>query len=226
MPRKKNVMTRYRPYRRKRRQRNTRNYAHLSVRSAFPRSVMVKLRYSQTISLNPGIGTASNYVFKANDTYDPDTTGVGGQPKGRDQWVTFYNHQTVYGSKITAHFSNQNNEPIVGGITLKDDAVTDSNIDSLKEDSESVWKYIAGKSGGPTEKNVSKTFSCRKFFNVKNPKDSTDLSAPVTTSPSELAQYHIWVAAQDETTDVGTVYINVIIEYIVLFSEPKDLGRS
>ena len=60
---------------------------------------------------------------------------------------------------------------------------------------------------------VSKTFSAKKFFNVANVLDNISrIGAPRTANPSEKAFF--------------AMSILVTVEYIVVFSEPRELAQS
>jgi len=58
-----------------------------------PQRFITKHKYSTTFtigSLNPV------YRFRMNSLYDPDRSGVGHQPLGRDEWASWYNRYRVY----------------------------------------------------------------------------------------------------------------------------------
>ena len=70
-------------------------------RDPFPAVEKYQLRYSQTVTINPGIGTCGVYKFRANSIFDPDYTGIGHQPYGHDNLESIYQHYTVDSSTIT-----------------------------------------------------------------------------------------------------------------------------
>lgn len=60
-------------------------------------------------------GQGSSYVFKLNSLHDPDATGVGHQPYGRDQWAAFYNKYYVYKTYCEVWINNTNLDVISSG---------------------------------------------------------------------------------------------------------------
>lgn len=63
-------------------------------------SQTVRLCYSQVKNYNPSAGIQSQQIYRANSIFDPDYTGVGGQPPGADQWFNFYKKVTIVSSTI------------------------------------------------------------------------------------------------------------------------------
>ena len=45
-------------------------------------------------------GTLSFTQFRLNSLHDPYETGIGGQPRGYDQFCQFYQRYLVYGCKV------------------------------------------------------------------------------------------------------------------------------
>lgn len=55
----------------------------------------VKLPYVDSINLTTTYGANQNYIFRMNSLFDPDYTGTGHQPKGRDLWASMYDYYAV-----------------------------------------------------------------------------------------------------------------------------------
>lgn len=203
-------------------------------RAAIADSQLIKLRYGSLVTIDPTFGTPISHVFSANSIFDPDRTGVGHQPLGHDQWATFYDHYTVIGSKITAQFMPTGDGPTtrsnsaVCSIMLKDDTTpVTAGTEEVLEQTGVVYKYLGQGSSGAARLKLVKKFSAKKFFNITDIKDNTQLSGKMGSSnPSEEAYYHVNVAPIDNTTDPSPVQVAVLIEYIVLLSERKDLVTS
>lgn len=88
---------------RRMRKRNYKTPRNLRVvklpRQMWPQRVMAKLDYYDTIPIGNGVSTYAEYVFSMNSIYDPDVTGTGHQPRGRDQWANMYNKYIVRGCR-------------------------------------------------------------------------------------------------------------------------------
>lgn len=59
----------------------------------------IKMVYSDFRSVT-SVVNQGEYVYRLNSVFDPDFTGVGGQPDGFDQWKTLYNQYRVVASDI------------------------------------------------------------------------------------------------------------------------------
>lgn len=70
--------------------------------TGIPDRTLMKFRYTTFLQLD---GLPSQvYYFRGNSLFDPDFSGIGGQPTGLDQWANFYNKYKVYASKIQVTF--------------------------------------------------------------------------------------------------------------------------
>lgn len=199
-----------------------------------PESRMVKLRYVEEVTLNPP-GTATTYNFSCNSLYDPNTTGIGHQPLMYDMMATLYDHYIVLGAKITAHFwcelADQNYVGVVG-IKLNDDLsmMPTGGIQNAIEHGNKYTKYKYLRllaSGDKTQATVTHKYSAKKFHGVKDTRDNRNhLGAAVTGSPEEQAYFTLFYGHTDGSTDVNLVRCQVVIDYIVEFSEPRDQAQS
>lgn len=216
-----------RRYRRKKRKYN-RKRALVLKKSPMPRRYLTKLRYAENgLSVNPGGGLVAEYIFRANDCFDPNQSGVGHQPRGFDQLMPLYNHFTVLGSRITIHVSNEgNNESIACFLTLQGESTTQTNPIDLMERQDVKNIVLAPKGGGNTNGKLSYNFSAKRFFGPNQPMDDTSQRGDVTQSPSEQAYYHFGCVALNGSTDVAAIPFNVTIDYIVMFHEPNDVASS
>lgn len=79
--------------------------AYSGLNPVFPR-LRTRLHYADTFtvttSVGPGIGNA---IFNLNGLFDPDSSGVGHQPMGFDQFSTLYNRYRVFNTHWTIRMS-------------------------------------------------------------------------------------------------------------------------
>lgn len=215
---------RKRPYRKRtyRRRRLVSN----SVPSGMPVQRVAKLRYVEKITLSSTVGGLQTWVWGANNIFDPNVSGTGHQPMGHDQWAGLFNHYVVLGSKIHLQVSSASTpiSPAYCGVYLTDSATAPySNYEEYIEARKGEAKLISQDSTRTTH--LNNKFSAKKFFNVKDVKDNIDrLGALVGVSPNEQAYYASWYQTANGSTD--TAAFLAVIDYIVLYSEPKDLTKS
>lgn len=200
--------------------------------NAFPNSYTAKLRYVEEVSLNPAAAGIVSYVFRANDCFDPNLTGVGHQPKGFDELMSRYDHFSVIGSKIVVKYMP--NTPQAGntsymGVYLSDNGTRvtgHANVSDLLE-SRGAGRYITvGDSAFSGRKNkVYNTFSAKKFFRKKEIIGDSLYRGDVATSPTEQAYFEIYSASVGGV-DSSAINLLVVIDYLVVFTERKYLGQS
>lgn len=95
-----------RPMQNKRRRKTTRrtNYKRKTTLVNHSNTVIApryitSMKYSDRYSLaNPVAGIPVSQIWNLNSTFDPDSTGVGHQPFGRDQIASLYNRYRVFGA--------------------------------------------------------------------------------------------------------------------------------
>lgn len=194
-----------------------------------PKNRVMKFRYTTQHTLTSAVGVLTNRQYRANGCHDPDITGIGHQPYGWDQITAFYNHYVVLGSKITVQFTPQTDNVAnagVIGLYLSDDTTHGfTSYTTFIEAQKGGWRIINGGSSEP--KSISCKFSAKEFFNVKDVKDNVArLGSSVTTSTSEEAVYNLFYQAADESSTATNLNVVVMIDYIVAFSEPKDIPAS
>ena len=185
----------------------------------------IKHRYFYSDQLNPGVGgiNAVN-VFSANSLHDPDVTGSGAQPRGFDQIKELYDHYTVVGAKITVVFMSQSGTtvPIICGIALADSATTHTaTVDYMEQ------RNVVSGGLGETDARTTlvKTFSARKFLGRPHPLSEDDLRGTALTSPNERAYFHVF-ASPTYSVDAGAISYYAIIDYLAVWTEPKNPDQS
>lgn len=208
-----------------------------AILSGFPDRQLVKLRYSQEVTLDPGPGGISQHIFRANSLYDPDFTGIGHQPYLYDQWSEVYSHYCVLGSRMTATLvtvNTLNQDPGYYGILLSDDTNGTTNFTSIDNVFESKlssnpWR-MSGSANTIQASNykssaLSRNFSAKKFFGVKNVNDGDAYTALTGANPAKIAYFCLWNASIATNDPAPSVY-RIVIDYIALMSKANVLPGS
>lgn len=198
----------------------------MGVPSGMPLQRMAKLRYVEQNTQTSTTGGLQTWVWSANGLYDPNISSTGHQPMGFDQWANLFNHYVVLGSKITIRVSQRDgsSNPFYYGVILTDDSSAPySTYSSYIEAKKGTFRYSAQGQQKPVT--VMSKYSAKKFYNITDVKDNLDrIGAPVTANPDDQGYFTTWIQTTNATTQA--VEALVVIDYIVMFSEPKDLNAS
>lgn len=208
----------YHPYRRRRKA-----LASMGTPSGMPTTRIAKMRYCTQVALSSTLGSLATHQFSASGIYDPDITGVGHQPMGFDQWAALFNHYVVIGSKISAYITHSSTSFGMVNLYLSDDASTPYT--STLEFTEAKKGTFTVISNQRTPAKLYSKYSAKKFFNITDVKDNLDrIGAPNNANPTDTAVYNLVY----QTTDASTHALDaiVVIDYLVLWSEPKDISVS
>lgn len=198
-------------------------------KAPIPNRFATKLRYADNFTLQPVSGLVAAHLWNANSCYDPDVTGTGHQPRGFDQFMAMYDHFTVIGSKITAWFCGSSgsatNSPTMIGIALKDFTTLPSTKNDYMEGRNVVSTMLAFDNETHEVKKLTKTFSTKKFLGVSKPLASSVLRGSASADPAEDAYFHVFAQAL-QPANIDPIRVQVVIDYLVVFTEPKQPSQS
>lgn len=193
------------------------------------RTKLQKFRYVEQISLTAGVSTPATFTFRANGMFDPDArVGLGHQPIGFDQLMTFYNHYTVLGAKLKATFISQGptasvNSAVVG-IELSGNATPTTALNDIYEQGHSKVAVMSNGNAGQV-KSVIHKLSVKKFLG-QNPLDEDANAGTISSDPAELIYFHVFVAGTNSTVNPAVVDVLLELEQTALLHEPKPLAGS
>ena len=190
-----------------------------------PDKLRVRMRYFFKFDLDiSAIG--QDFVFRANGCFDPEVTGVGGQPRGFDQYATLYDRYVVTSSKITINaFSPTNAQPFMLSVRAHDSGVSsDANSADVVELPGNSFSLAPAFDN--TRKKVVTSVNVAKFYNRSGGvQDDDDLVAGFTVDPTTQIRYTV-TAIPEGTSAGGDVRIMGWIDYRVMLLEPKKVGAS
>ena len=197
------------------------------------RTFKTTLKYVRNFNLEgTGAGDVATHKFYANGIFNPNVTDSADahQPMGFDQIKLFYNHYTVIGSKIKVRAIGDSNVNCIVGCRLADNMYVPGDVADILERGDLSYRHMTHTNASynyPAQRvTLGRKFSAERFFGVKGIIGNDDYTAPITESPQEGAFYNVFLAPINSSEVVGTVQCTVEIEYIVVFTEPKNLQRS
>lgn len=196
----------------------------------FPKSTTIKLRYVETITLDPVSGGVAKKNFSANGMYDPNITGTGHQPSNYDTWLSQYDHYTVQKSNISVQFVPHQTStvtPGILGIIMSDGGTAVSTLGSLDAILEQPYnkranQLVAGITVSNPLSKVTRTFSASRFFGKTRAVVLGDdaYRGTVTSNPPDQAFFEVYYYSVNGN-DPGLITVIVTIEYEAVMSERR-----
>ncbi len=234
MPRRKRSYARRRRSRRKRTyKKRRRNYVSRFVPSGIPASRVSRMRFVHSANLLSAGDTLVSTDISANSIYNPLLTSLNNkQPLGFDQMSTLFNRYMVVGSRARVIFNQQADTRVAWNcwvgvhLTDADQLVPYTNHEGYIEAKKGTYTQLI------SQRNQARTLYCnfspKGWFNVTDLKDNAELGSVVTGNPEKQAQFHLWQQHinSETTSQRNEVQYTIIIDYMVLWSEPAEIARS
>lgn len=227
MPKRKHAATKIQRSFRSRKK--TRRYPDLPL-GGNPSSKTVRLRYCEEIAIDANGSVISTHPFRANGMFDPNAHGVGHQPMGFDQQMSYYDHFTVIGSKCEMRYlpnGTNNQRPAYFGVALADDStvLNGLNKNNLLETRLKTYPGVAGAVNLNWTQIRRMGFSAKKFFKKSAVVDDTGYRGSASADPVEQAFFIPWVY-NIAGVDPSALNFLITIEYIAVLTEPKVITGS
>jgi len=164
------------------------------------------------------------YVFVANGLFDPDFTGTGHQPMGFDQMMLSYNHYCVMASRILVTARNQSPTTVTVSIANRADSVSINVPEQIQEYGLNNQTTLEANGVQGDQVVLESRFNVRRMVGVDDPLDDPNLQGNIASNPVEGEYFHIqqWDTNNNDTN----VHYDVVIEFTVVFTEPRVLTES
>ncbi len=199
----------------------------------FPRNYTAKLRYVEEFSLDVGMGLNEHITYSANDLFDPNVTGTGHQPMGRDQLFVIYEHAVVMGSKAAITWlpegvSNTIPAVIIAFKNRTSNTLTTKALSTVLEQRNRRGYQIGGLLNAEGMTSFNQTFinfSPRKDLGIKDPIDESGLYNTSTAGPTIPYFFEVY-ALSIAGNDPGKINFIITIDYLCKFFDLKQQEAS
>lgn len=185
-------------------------------RGVFPATRKVTHKYVGSGLISAGAGLGNAHVWSANSLYDPDVTGVGHQPYGRDEMVVIYGKYRVTEARIRVSFFNTSS--CLASVRVDDLSTVITNGELALERPFVKWSPV-----GTTKQAQFVSKYRPEMFGIK---DISEQEANAASAPARQVYFHCQASALDFTGALATTVITVEIEYDAIWSEPKHVVQS
>lgn len=117
----------------------------VSIPSAPKNHTLVRLKYTENIRVDTVLGALGSYMYRINDTYDPNFSGTGHQPYFRDQMYAIYKYSRVLSASISINvITNSVNTPSWICLSPCQSGSFDLDLDTACERKGSKETYMNG----------------------------------------------------------------------------------
>lgn len=201
----------------------------------FPKTQRCKLRWSYFAPLTINAGTPAAVNVRANGPSDPNADIGGNQPRAFVEWSNFYNKYTCLGSRIHMRLLDRDTGTAVTGtvtglfgIALRDTTNVVTAVETYIEDDKA--KY-AGFDSWHANAKVTNYVDIAKHFTVKDILDDDSLQGTTGTIssvvPTQQAYWKCWATQAPASGASAQIFVaEILVEYDIVFTDPKDLASS
>jgi len=191
-----------------------------SALNPIPQRYICKMKYADTFQITSGGG--SLYRFNLNSIFDPNRTGTGHQPYGRDTLASLYNRYRVFKVAYALTWFNSTNA-VKAAVCPANNEMGASTVSEIIENPMSKWGI---QFPGGSQKTVSGVIDLPSLMGRTKAQYMADdrYQAEQTTSPGELAILNIF--AQTLSDVAVTVDCAISLTYHVELFDRIPLGQS
>lgn len=189
----------------------------------FASRFITQMKYSESYLLS----SSNNYtqIMNLNSIFDPNRTGIGHQPYGRDQLDQIYNRYRVIKCSFVINGYSTTGDPIrLVALPTNDVLGPTYGASELVENPRARW--IVQMPGGSTQYLKNSVYIPALMGRSKAQYMADDrFQATQDTSPAEAALLYIVTGAMNGDIAVNT-HITVTLKYTVEFFDPKPIDQS
>lgn len=188
---------------------------------------MTKLKYTECLPTTFQGAPFVPYQFRGNSLFDPNSTGVGHQPRGFDQLKLLYARYRVNGCKIQVSFMASTSASAafgLCGIMPTNNGTTGISIADYTENPRCQWKPITSTNNAALR--FKQYRSTRQVMGlVKGQKNNEDYSALIDANPVKDWFWEIFQGSLDGIEDIASEVV-VTLTYYATFYDRVDLDQS
>lgn len=194
------------------------NKTNYNIYRPFPSTVRVLLPYYEKgYSIGGGlVGLANTQLCNIGSIFDPDTTGVGHQPLGHDQYAAIYEQYVVLNimyEVVIANFSAA--QVVVAGVTISDSLTPQTDVRVLVENGGTDWRTLGFNGSNTAVATFKGKVNIAKVHGLTESEHISAHLAQFGANPAESVFMHVW-AADGFSGTAPTVQCSIRLMYDVL----------
>lgn len=212
---------------RKGNKRGARSYTAVIAQTGRPQRMLAKLVYFTSGQLANTVGVYQTQQMNLNSLYDPDRSGVGHQPLGRDQWAVWYNRYRVYKVDYVITLINLDpDQPAIVSV-INANGIPTWTDESAFEQPGSFVQQLSPRDGGLSRKVIIGSVNLPRLNGKTSSayKANDDTQALMGANPAEVLTQSIVVAPTLAGSEVNIGYTIKYVYHCELF-DPNNLPPS
>jgi hypothetical protein len=183
----------------------------------------IKMNYVFFSAVSTSSTIASAYVFRLNDTYDPDYTGVGHQPMYRDQMFALYDIAVPYACDYHTLISTTSVNPLYTIAQVTRSSAVAADISETAERGESQLTKVVTQNKPAS---FSGSVDIAQRFGITRAQlfaDDLNSQGPAAVPTNVLYMNMSFV---DATASGTTAYLHTRLTLHVRFRRLKEISQS
>lgn len=210
--------------RRRRNNNNRQPYRDVVPRPfALPQNIMCTEKYDDMFGFSTGAaGVPANYVYRMNSTFDPDLTGTGHQPYGRDTLAGLYNKYRVMEFAWNIEAVIISSACFLAVVPCPDNTITFASVNEAGEQPYAKSHPVAGTYLSKFSGKVKLPNLLGQSISTYRGDDSNE--SVVGASPNNVPALQLVI--QGYTSTLATVALKVQLTYTVEYFILKSLVQS
>jgi len=183
------------------------------------------MKYCESVNASL-VGGVASYQFNLNSIFDPNRTGTGHQPYGRDTFDTLYNRYRVISCRYAIAVASTNGYTTQVCALPANEVLTMSNTSEARENPRA--RFIIQSAQAPVKMLKGNVYIPSLVGRTKAQYMADDrYQALTTTSPLEAAILNVFSGLISDAGGVAdSTAINITLEYTVEFFDVKHLVQS
>jgi hypothetical protein len=165
--------------------------------------------------------SSNNLLVAFNSAYDPDKSGVGGQPAGFDELAFLYDRYRVHSSRIEVALA-YSTSPMSIVVVPTTAATLPTTVAAAMDNPRCNYMII---SSSNYKSQMFSELSVKELYGIQSINQDDLFQALVTADPGRLAYWRIMAVAWDGATSTTTT-ITVRVTYDIEFFDRRELAQS
>lgn len=170
------------------------------------------LHYVESHVLNPGaLGAAAVQTYRLSSIFDPDLTGVGHQPLGRDELAGLFERYQVFKVDFHVEFGSRDSAVQLCGYMINDSPSTSTSGSRIIENGGSEW-FLMQPQGGTDHTKFTGSVWLNEAHGVsyKQYMANDDYGAAMGSNPADEIYMHFWADGLGGDTAGVTCVVHLV----------------